>query len=116
MESLLSSQYMIQAVANCFSLLRHTALVAFCLARASAGSSIAARMAIIAITTNNSINVNPPIALRARRQRTFADASFGVILPFKCERQLSFQISLLLSYAEIHADNIGRSFYVRKPK
>src|SRR5665213_1492105 len=36
---------------------------AFCLARASAGSNMLARMAMIAITTNNSIRVKAPIFL-----------------------------------------------------
>ena len=39
-------------------LFKHLIDCAFCLAADKAGSSIAARIAIMAITTNNSINVN----------------------------------------------------------
>jgi hypothetical protein len=42
--------------------------VAFSLARDSAGNSIAANMAMIAITTSSSINVNP--AGKRREQKT----------------------------------------------
>src|SRR6266487_2523092 len=57
---------------------------AFCLARASAGNSIAAKMAMMAITTSNSIRVNaracPPLfLLRAAelRIRSFTYHEFG---------------------------------------
>src|SRR4051794_23448378 len=43
----------------CRRLLRHCVRLAFSLAFDSAGKSMAARMAIIAITTSNSISVNP---------------------------------------------------------
>src|ERR1700677_3307775 len=57
--SLLSLAYIVQASANCFWLLKQVDCVAFSLARANAGSNIAAKMAIMAITTSNSINVKP---------------------------------------------------------
>src|SRR5437016_1356422 len=57
--SRLSSAYILQAYINCRELLMHWTPCAFCLARASAGSSIAAKMAIMAITTNSSMRVNP---------------------------------------------------------
>src|SRR5271166_5259985 len=44
---------------HCFRLFRHTVACAARLARLSAGSNRLARMPITAITTNNSINVNP---------------------------------------------------------
>jgi hypothetical protein len=47
------------AVAICFRLLWHVLLRAFSRALAKTGKRIAARMAIIAITTSSSINVNP---------------------------------------------------------
>src|ERR1700691_1192241 len=56
---LLSPIYIVQASANCFWLIKQVACVAFSLARANAGSNIAAKMAIMAITTSNSINVKP---------------------------------------------------------
>src|SRR5437667_2342276 len=49
---------MIQASANCFVLLIHCRPCAFALALPSAGRSIEARIAMMAITTNSSINVN----------------------------------------------------------
>ncbi len=44
---------------NCFKLLRHFVRVAFTLALLSTGRSIAAKIAMMAITINNSIKVNP---------------------------------------------------------
>jgi hypothetical protein len=52
---------MIQASDNCFSLSRHWVLRAFSFAAARAGNNMAAKMAIMAITTNNSINVKPVV-------------------------------------------------------
>src|ERR1051326_5492180 len=49
---------------TCLRLLVQLIRCARALARANAGSNIAARMAIMAITTSNSINVNAPIFLR----------------------------------------------------
>src|SRR5947208_4923497 len=51
---------MIEPRRICLWLLRQAMLVAFNLARLRAGNNNAARIAIIAITTNNSIRVNPP--------------------------------------------------------
>ena len=45
---------------SCLRLLRHFISVALLLALARAGSSNAARIAMIAITTSNSISVKPP--------------------------------------------------------
>ena len=50
-------EYIVQAKLNCFWLLIHCASCARALALLSTGSSIAANMAMIAITTNNSIKV-----------------------------------------------------------
>src|ERR1035441_4285020 len=58
-ESSLSPAYMCQHNCNCLKLLKHWILLAFSLARASAGNSKAARMAIMAMTTSSSIRVNP---------------------------------------------------------
>src|ERR1017187_7784784 len=49
---------MIQAVASCFWLLMQAAACPLSLAADKAGSNSAARMAMIAITTSNSIKVN----------------------------------------------------------
>src|SRR5947208_1231437 len=46
-------------MANCLVLLRHLIWFALDLALASAGSSMAARMAMMAMTTSNSIRVKP---------------------------------------------------------
>src|SRR5665213_1844080 len=56
---LLSCAYMIQPRPSCFILLIHWMPCAFCLALDKAGSSIAARIAMMAMTTSNSIKVNP---------------------------------------------------------
>src|SRR5258708_40311061 len=45
------------AIPACLRFDRHFTALAFCLARASAGSNIAARMAMMAITTSSSISV-----------------------------------------------------------
>src|SRR5437868_1889404 len=55
----LSSEYIIYPTAICFWLERQLAMVPFCLALFRAGRSIAARMAMMAITTSNSISVKP---------------------------------------------------------
>ena len=45
---------------TCFKLLKHWMRLALFLAAAKAGSNIAAKMAMMAMTTSNSIRVNPP--------------------------------------------------------
>ena len=57
--SLLSPAYMIQASVNCFVLFMQLIAQAFCFALLKAGNNIAARIAIMAMTTSNSINVKP---------------------------------------------------------
>src|ERR1043165_6977454 len=49
---------MVQEMASCFGLLRQAADCALILALDNAGNNIAARIAMIAMTTSNSINVN----------------------------------------------------------
>src|ERR1035437_5568280 len=56
--SLLSSEFMIHPSASCLTLFKQADCVAFCLALFNAGSSIAARMAIMAMTNSSSIRVN----------------------------------------------------------
>src|SRR5262245_41690883 len=56
---LLSSAYIIQQSWICFRLLVHWVRWAFSLAPDKAGSSIAARMAMMAMTTSSSMSVNP---------------------------------------------------------
>ena len=58
----LSELYKLYARACCFKLLRQLMPSALVLARLSAGNSMAARMAMMAMTTNNSIKVNPASA------------------------------------------------------
>src|SRR6267154_5223669 len=62
--SWLSVVYITQARASCFWLLRQEAPVALSFARDKAGSNIAANMAMMAMTTNNSISVNPLSRIR----------------------------------------------------
>src|SRR4051812_4650792 len=59
MRSLLSLAYMCQARDNCLLLFMHWIPWAFILALLNAGKSIAARIAMIAITTSSSIKVKP---------------------------------------------------------
>ncbi len=62
----LSSAYTVHASPYCFWLLRQFAIYAFCFALAKAGNNIAAKMAMMAMTTNNSINVNAGSGCRLR--------------------------------------------------
>jgi hypothetical protein len=55
----LSVAYIDQHRVNCFMLLMQFALCAFILALVRAGKSMLARIAIMAITTNNSMSVKP---------------------------------------------------------
>ncbi len=64
-------------------MLLHCATFACCLARESAGNSIAARMAIMAITTNNSISVNAPISLDPDVSARIGVEDIGVERPIK---------------------------------
>ena len=57
--------------ADLLEVVRQTVDCPFCLALASAGNSIAARIAIIAITTSNSINVKAPLSLEFRFMSNF---------------------------------------------
>src|SRR5690349_542687 len=57
--SLLSPEYMYQPSCSCLRLLRQLMPCALVLALARAGKSIAARMAIMAMTTRSSISVKP---------------------------------------------------------
>ena len=54
-----SFAYILNTIPNCLRLFWQLARRADSRARARAGSKIAAKIPIIAITTNNSINVNP---------------------------------------------------------
>src|SRR5579863_548712 len=56
---LLSLAYIIQAMLSCLRLFTHWMPCAFCFALDKAGKSIAAKIAIMAMTTSNSIKVNP---------------------------------------------------------
>src|SRR5437879_6458428 len=62
--SWLSNEKVRKARPTCLRLLTQLMRCARALARASAGSNMAARMAIIAMTTNNSIKVKAAIFLR----------------------------------------------------
>src|SRR5436190_17664931 len=58
--SALSTAYRCQQTSSCLRLFRHTIAAAFSLDFVNAGRSKAARIAMIAITTSNSIRVKPP--------------------------------------------------------
>jgi len=60
-----SSAYIWLPSPTCFKLLRHDTRRVFSLAFAKAGNSIAARIAMMAMTTSNSMSVNPKSFLDA---------------------------------------------------
>src|SRR4051812_20106452 len=59
--SLWSPDHILSARYICFRLFTQAILLAFAFAEASAGNRSPARIAMIAITTNNSISVNPSL-------------------------------------------------------
>ena len=59
---LLSSRYILSAIPHWRRLPKQSVRLALSFALASAGKSIAARIAMMAITTSSSINVNPRLA------------------------------------------------------
>src|ERR1035441_3255099 len=69
---------------TCLRLLVQLTRCALALARASAGSSKAAKMAIMAITTNNSMRVKAPIILR----RFFITILLVSVLFWQTDREL----------------------------
>ncbi len=72
----LSCWYSVQVSKSCLLLLKHCVRSARSLAVANAGKSNAARIAMIAITTSSSINVNPMLLLHGlMRQLKIADFS-----------------------------------------
>src|ERR1051326_6688645 len=64
--SWLSAAYIVTPTTNCRRFAEQLALLPFSFARDKAGKSIAARMAIIAITTSSSIKVKPLARFLAR--------------------------------------------------
>src|SRR5262245_10216296 len=62
---------MVNARPNCLRLLMHAVRCAFSLALDNAGSNMAARIAMMAMTTSSSINVNPPARSSSERDLTF---------------------------------------------
>src|ERR1035437_2857148 len=99
-QSALSVAYSIQVVANCFSLLMHWTFLAATFARASAGSSNAARRAMMAMTTSNSISVKPrrPL-LKLRIQLTWNDCLLVTL------RQPYYKPKDPVSHARTHLHN-----------
>src|ERR1039457_486653 len=74
--SLLSPEYRNQASWSCLRLLMHLIPWAFCFALLNAGRSIAARIAMMAMRTSSSINVN---AGRDERGATIGKFPFAFI-------------------------------------
>ena len=78
-----SFAYRALAMANCRMLFRQPAPWALFLALAKAGNSSAARIAMIAMTTSNSISVKPPAKRLAKREWMFVfilfDARFSTV-------------------------------------
>src|SRR5208337_1393884 len=95
MTSLLSSVYIAQQSWSCFKLLMHCRAWALVLALLKAGNSIAAKMAMMAITTSNSKSVKPlnlPARLPARSTRAWRflvilqDSVLGITLIVRTKR------------------------------
>src|SRR3954465_5570003 len=76
--SRLSSAYMCRLRPSCFSLFMQVTRIALSFAFASAGNSIAARMAMMAITTNNSISVKAPAEREFERPVTEVRFAFFI--------------------------------------
>ena len=91
--SLWSRAYKCQQVFSCLRLLRQAMLAAFCFDFERAGSNSAARMAMTAITTSNSIKVNAGF-LRTRwaadpQGRLLPQRASAPVQQFTTGRQLS---------------------------
>jgi len=71
------------AIPYCLWLETHPICLALRLALARAGKSNAARMAMIAITTSNSIRVNPRILFLDKTMKLNAAYSFQLVYPTK---------------------------------
>ena len=82
---------MTQAVATCFRLLRHWEDLARPRAWFSAGSSIEARIAMIAITTRSSISVNRVDLRRLIMYSMLDDFCMFLMVPFS--RNLKFMVT-----------------------
>ncbi|SRR6266568_1029278 len=85
-QSLLSAEYKCVASASCFWLFKQEICCAFALALLKTGKSIEASSAMIAMTTNNSINVNP-FALAGLT--LMFRVGFGSCSPFKISTALA---------------------------
>src|SRR5216117_866125 len=99
-----------QASINCLLLLRHLMPCALVFDLASAGSSIEARMAMMAMTTSNSINVNPvelsPMGPESFNSLRFADG----IVDFRSRSFLClFIVSSVSFYANAGQKQVGLS-------
>src|SRR5690348_3325826 len=75
---------MVHASVSCFWLLKHVAACALSFALLNAGSSIAARMAMIAITTSNSISVNAGAAVFVEYSRCFMLELLHIVRNWSC--------------------------------
>src|SRR5207245_9755137 len=64
----------------CLRLLRHWVRLAFSLARESTGRSIAARIAMMAITTSSSIRVKPRVRSRRRSGSALLESFLIVVV------------------------------------
>src|SRR5271168_4025769 len=88
---------MVQAICSCFLLLMHLTPRAAVLAWPSAGSNMAASMAIMAMTTSNSINVNARLyfiskfysRLLPRSASTDRGAANGLLRPNQLEEHIT---------------------------
>src|SRR5215469_13171359 len=88
-----SPAYMTLAMPICLRLLRQAVCCALRLARLRAGRSIAAKMAMMAMTTNNSIRVKAlPFAAR-EEQRLLVGVNFGATVSFyrRVELRIGFR-------------------------
>lgn len=87
-KSWLSTAYKCQQTSSCFKLLRQFNARALSLALLKAGKSIAARMAMMAMTTSSSIKVNPEpgrgVRARAAVKESLIPAEFTTF-QFTCE-------------------------------
>jgi hypothetical protein len=103
--SLLSPAYMTMPRVNCLTLDTHLIWCAFSLALAKAGSSMAARMAMMAMTTKSSIKVKA-------RHTTFL--LFLLIIFFAFNRLAHFSFAICPEILPLVAIHISATLFVVK--
>ena len=113
-----SLQYRLKAMFHCLRFEIHCTRLAFSFALAKAGSSMAAKMAMMAMTTSNSISVKPEDDCLAFCNMGIFDGRYESRLPvpaflrfsgFGTQRQQAFVISDIFMLSSVQKHQAGRS-------